>query len=69
MHLDVAVDDLDIAVREAIDHGATVAEHQAQDHVRVLLDPEGHPFCLYLDLDLRAADDEHDGGDDEQRNI
>ena len=29
--------------------GATVAEFQPQDNVRVLLDPAGHPFCLYVD--------------------
>jgi hypothetical protein len=25
-----------------------VAGFQPQDHVRVLLDPAGHPFCLYV---------------------
>jgi hypothetical protein len=29
--------------------GATVAAYQPQDDVRVVLDPAGHPFCLYLD--------------------
>jgi hypothetical protein len=29
--------------------GAELACHQPQDDVRVLLDPVGHPFCLYLD--------------------
>jgi hypothetical protein len=24
-----------------------VADHQPQDDVRVMLDPAGHPFCLY----------------------
>ena len=28
---------------------ATVADFQPQDDVRVMLDPAGHPFCLYLD--------------------
>jgi catechol 2,3-dioxygenase-like lactoylglutathione lyase family enzyme len=28
--------------------GPTLAEYQPQDDVRVLLDPAGHPFCLYL---------------------
>jgi hypothetical protein len=23
--------------------------HQPQDDVRVMLDPAGHPFCLYVD--------------------
>jgi predicted enzyme related to lactoylglutathione lyase len=49
LHLDVAVDDLDVAMTETIALGATIAEYQPQDSVRVLLDPEGHPFCLYAD--------------------
>jgi catechol 2,3-dioxygenase-like lactoylglutathione lyase family enzyme len=52
MHLDIAVDDLAAAVADAVRFGATVAEFQPQDDVRVLLDPAGHPFCLYLDSDL-----------------
>lgn len=51
MHIDVAVDDLDAAVTAAVELGATVHEHQPQDDVRVLLDPVGHPFCLYLDTE------------------
>ncbi|MEU4196676.1 VOC family protein [Kribbella sp. NPDC026611] len=46
MHLDIAVDDLDAAVAWAIQSGATQAEHQPQQGVRVMLDPHGHPFCL-----------------------
>ena len=49
LHLDIAVDDLPGAVAEAVGLGATVAEYQPEDDVRVLLDPAGHPFCLYLD--------------------
>jgi catechol-2,3-dioxygenase len=52
MHIDVAVDDLAAAVAEAVELGATVAAYQPQDDVRVLLDPAGHPFCLYFDHDL-----------------
>ncbi|CAA9325472.1 MAG: hypothetical protein AVDCRST_MAG29-709 [uncultured Nocardioidaceae bacterium] len=48
MHLDLEVDDLSAAVEHAVELGATVAEFQPQEHVRVLLDPVGHPFCLYL---------------------
>ena len=48
MHLDVEVDDLEVASAHAVAGGATVAEHQPQDDVRVLLDPAGHPFCLFL---------------------
>jgi len=49
LHVDVGVDDLDAAVADAVAAGATVASFQAQDDVRVLLDPAGHPFCLYLE--------------------
>ena len=52
MHIDIAVDDLPAAVAHAVELGATVAGHQPQDDVRVLLDPAGHPFCLYLDHEL-----------------
>jgi hypothetical protein len=49
MHLDIEVDDLPTAVAHAIELGATLPDHQPQESVRVLLDPAGHPFCLYLD--------------------
>ena len=49
MHLDIEVDDLDQAVAHAISAGAELASYQPQDTVRVMLDPAGHPFCLYLD--------------------
>ena len=52
MHIDVAVDDLDAAVADAVELGATVAESQPQEDNRVLLDPAGHPFCLYFDHGL-----------------
>lgn len=46
-HLDLAVDDLDVAEREAIALGAVKAEHQPNaDTFRVLFDPAGHPFCV-----------------------
>jgi predicted enzyme related to lactoylglutathione lyase len=51
MHLDFQVGDLDTAVAEAVSLGATVAAAQPQEHVRVLLDPAGHPFCLCLEVD------------------
>lgn len=53
MHLDVEVDDLKQAVAHAVQCGAELAGHQPQDDVRVMLDPAGHPFCLYLDPALR----------------
>jgi hypothetical protein len=47
MHLDFEVTDLDAAVAHAVGLGAQVPDHQPQENVRVLLDPAGHPFCLY----------------------
>jgi hypothetical protein len=44
-----AVGDLDSAVAEAVALGASVADTQPQDNVRVLRDPAGHPFCLCRD--------------------
>ena len=35
-------------VAYASERGAVLAEHQPQEKVRVMLDPAGHPFCLYL---------------------
>ena len=49
MHLEIEVDDLDSAVAFAVSVGAELAEFQPQTTVRVMLDPAGHPFCLYLD--------------------
>ncbi|MGX6601808.1 VOC family protein [Micromonosporaceae bacterium Da 78-11] len=49
MHLEIEVDDLDQAVAHALHVGAELAPHQPQATVRVMLDPAGHPFCLYLD--------------------
>ena len=46
-HLDISVHDLEHAVAWATDAGATEAGFQPQDHVRVMLDPDGHPFCLF----------------------
>ena len=48
LHLEVRVDDLPAAVAHAEAAGATLADFQPQDAVRVMLDPAGHPFCLYL---------------------
>jgi catechol 2,3-dioxygenase-like lactoylglutathione lyase family enzyme len=49
LHLDLQVDDLDAAVAHACAAGARLADVQPQQDVRVLLDPAGHPFCLFLD--------------------
>jgi hypothetical protein len=47
-HLDFEVHDLDGAVARAESLGAVQAAFQPQDDVRVMLDPDGHPFCLFL---------------------
>jgi hypothetical protein len=48
VHLDIAVTDLDAAVAWAVEAGAELAEFQPQEDVRVMIDPAGHPFCLFL---------------------
>ena len=48
-HLDIEVDDLDTGVARAVELGAEQASFQPQEHVRVLLDPAGHPFCLWVE--------------------
>jgi len=47
-HLDIQVDDLEAGVSRAVALGATLAEFQPQDDVRVLFDLDGHPFCLFV---------------------
>jgi catechol 2,3-dioxygenase-like lactoylglutathione lyase family enzyme len=51
LHLDIAVDNLEDGVARAREAGAVLADHQPQNHVRVMLDPDGHPFCLFPDED------------------
>lgn len=47
MHLDIATDDLESAIAHAIECGATKCPDQPQADVTVMLDPDGHPFCLF----------------------
>jgi hypothetical protein len=47
VHLDVEVRDLAEAVAWAEQQGATLAAFQPQADVRVMIDPAGHPFCLW----------------------
>jgi len=49
LHLDIEVDDLEGETARAVAAGATLADYQPQDDVRVLLDPSGHPFCLWAE--------------------
>jgi catechol 2,3-dioxygenase-like lactoylglutathione lyase family enzyme len=49
LHLDIQVDDLDAAVEHAVASGARLADYQPRERVRVMFDPAGHPFCLFLD--------------------
>jgi catechol 2,3-dioxygenase-like lactoylglutathione lyase family enzyme len=52
LHFEILVDDMDAAVSHATAAGATVAPHQPPDRdqsgLRVMLDPAGHPFCLFV---------------------
>ncbi|KRC53485.1 MULTISPECIES: VOC family protein [unclassified Nocardioides] len=46
-HLDFRVPELEPAVEHAVALGATVAADQPEGMTwRVMLDPDGHPFCL-----------------------
>jgi len=51
LHLDVWVEDVPTGVAWAIDCGATESKHQPENRernrLRVMLDPAGHPFCLW----------------------
>ncbi len=48
-HLEILVNDLEAGCAHAAACGATMAEYQPQEGVRVHFDPDGHPFCLYVD--------------------
>jgi catechol 2,3-dioxygenase-like lactoylglutathione lyase family enzyme len=46
-HLDVLVEDLDVAEAATLKLGATKFDHQPEPtDFRVFADPVGHPFCL-----------------------
>lgn len=49
LHLDIGVRSLHAAVEDAVALGAVLCDYQPQHDVRVMLDPAGHPFCLYVD--------------------
>jgi len=45
-HLDFAVENIDEAAAFALSLGASQAPEQFSDNWRVMIDPDGHPFCL-----------------------
>ncbi|MDM7855086.1 VOC family protein [Cellulomonas alba] len=47
LHPDFLVDDLARGVEHALACGSRLADFQPQEHVRVLIDPAGHPFCFF----------------------
>lgn len=53
LHFEILVEDMDAAVAHAVAAGARIAPQQpadrSPDELRVMLDPAGHPFCLYTD--------------------
>jgi predicted enzyme related to lactoylglutathione lyase len=53
MHFEVLVDDLDAAVQLVLRSGGTEAAHQPPDRdqtrIRIMLDPAGHPLCLFVE--------------------
>lgn len=52
LHFEVEVDDLEAAVATALEAGGTEASWQPPDRdperIRIMLDPAGHPLCLFL---------------------
>ena len=53
MHFEVLVDDLEAAVAVALTAGGSEVANQPPDRdplrLRVMLDPAGHPFCLFVE--------------------
>jgi hypothetical protein len=52
IHIEIEVDDLELAVTVATEAGGIEAPWQPPDRdvkrIRVMLDPAGHPLCLFL---------------------
>lgn len=46
-HLDIQVSDLAAGVARAEELGAVKASEQFIEGLTVMIDPEGHPFCLF----------------------
>lgn len=58
MHFEIAVTDVQASVDRAVLAGGCVAPWQPPDRdpagLRVILDPAGHPLCLFYDADIEA---------------
>lgn len=52
LHFELEVDNLESTILLALELGAKEADHQPPDRdpsrIRVMLDPSGHPFCLFM---------------------
>ncbi len=52
LHFEIQVDDLPAAIERAIAAGGRLADHRPPDRdpdrIRVMLDPAGHPLCLFV---------------------
>lgn len=52
LHFELAVDDLPAAITSALEAGGSEAPWQPPDRdpnrIRIMLDPAGHPLCLFL---------------------
>lgn len=46
IHLDLHIDDIEVAEDEVLRLGARPLKAVDEDHFRVYADPAGHPFCL-----------------------
>jgi catechol 2,3-dioxygenase-like lactoylglutathione lyase family enzyme len=55
MHLEIRVADLVAGCAHAQACGATMADFQPQESVRVHLDPDGHPFCVYIEEEPKTG--------------
>jgi predicted enzyme related to lactoylglutathione lyase len=52
MHFEIGVDDLEASIDLVVAAGGSIAPHQPDDRdqntLRIMLDPAGHPFCLFV---------------------
>ena len=52
MHFEIGVEDLEASIARVLEAGGSISPHQPedrdQDAVRIMLDPSGHPFCLFV---------------------